>query len=67
MYLICITEVDDPEIFKICLEYWHVFAHELYTSETQLLSGSGMAGGGGGSPAGVGGEMLRVGRSPRQD
>ena len=39
MYLICITEVDDPEIFKICLEYWHVFAHELYTSETQLLHG----------------------------
>ena len=46
MYLICISEVEDPEIFKICLEYWHVFAHDLYTSETQLQSGSlGGAGG----------------------
>lgn len=29
-YLVLISEVDDTEIFKICLEYWNVLAAELY-------------------------------------
>jgi exportin-1 len=29
-YLVLISEVDDVEIFKICLEYWNVLAAELY-------------------------------------
>ena len=29
-YLVLISEVDDVEIFKICLEYWNVLASELY-------------------------------------
>uniref|UniRef100_A0A7S2AWL8 Importin N-terminal domain-containing protein n=1 Tax=Octactis speculum TaxID=3111310 RepID=A0A7S2AWL8_9STRA len=35
LYLIGISEVPDNEVFKICLEYWHVFSSELYASETQ--------------------------------
>ena len=29
-YLVLISEVDDVEIFKICLEYWNILAAELY-------------------------------------
>ena len=29
-YLLLISEVDDVEIFKICLEYWNSLAAELY-------------------------------------
>ena len=29
-YLVLVSEVDDVEIFKICLEYWNVLAAELY-------------------------------------
>lgn len=29
-YLILISEVDDTEIFKICLEYWNALASDLY-------------------------------------
>jgi exportin-1 len=38
MYLLCISELPDPEIFKICLEYWHIFANELYTDDSQIGS-----------------------------
>jgi exportin-1 len=34
-YLVLISEVDDVEIFKICLEYWNALATELYR-ETPL-------------------------------
>jgi exportin-1 len=30
IYLVLISEVDDVEIFKICLEYWNVLAADLY-------------------------------------
>lgn len=56
VYFISISEVDDPEIFKICLEYWHVFANELYMSETQLRSGQ-MSGTNGRGPLMLGGAM----------
>ncbi|CAF0774384.1 unnamed protein product [Brachionus calyciflorus] len=29
-YLVLVSEVDDVEIFKICLEYWNVLAADLY-------------------------------------
>ena len=29
-YLVLISEVDDVEIFKICLEYWNILASDLY-------------------------------------
>lgn len=29
-YLAEITAVDDPEIFKVCLDYWHMLAKNLY-------------------------------------
>ena len=29
-YLVKISEVDETEIFKICLEYWNSLAAELY-------------------------------------
>jgi len=29
-YLVLISEVDDDEIFKICLEYWNILAADLY-------------------------------------
>ncbi|CAF1151407.1 unnamed protein product [Adineta steineri] len=29
-YLVFISEVDDIEIFKICLEYWNILSSELY-------------------------------------
>ncbi len=43
-YLILISEVDETEIFKICLEYWNTLAADLYrenpypsTSPLQLV------------------------------
>ncbi|XP_044732330.1 exportin-1 [Chrysoperla carnea] len=32
-YLVLISEVDDIEIFKICLEYWNALAAELYQED----------------------------------
>ena len=29
-YLVLISEVEEIEIFKICLEYWNILAAELY-------------------------------------
>ena len=34
-YVVMISTVDDEEIFKTCLEFWHHFCKELYTSEAQ--------------------------------
>lgn len=39
-YLVMISEVEDVEIFKICLEYWNSLANDLYGEgpfQTQLL------------------------------
>ena len=43
-YLILISEVEETEIFKICLEYWYTLAAELYrespfTSTSPLIIG----------------------------
>jgi len=34
-YLVRVSEVPDTEIFKICLEYWSIFAKELYDHEIE--------------------------------
>lgn len=33
-YLLQISEVDEVEVFKICLEYWNSFANRLYVAKT---------------------------------
>lgn len=45
-YMLLVSEVEETEIFKICLEYWNFLAAELYrespfsTSTSPLLSGN---------------------------
>ena len=49
-YLVLISEVEETEIFKICLEYWNSLASDLYrenpfpTSASPLLMGTPQAG-----------------------
>jgi len=40
-YLVRISEVPDEEIFKICLDYWHILAQDLYVGETQFRTNQG--------------------------
>ncbi|KAH9815389.1 CRM1 C terminal-domain-containing protein [Melampsora americana] len=66
MYLIKISQVDDRELFKVCLEYWSKLVKELYDEQQSIptdmgpLMGIGLnlggSGGGNGSHFG-GGEM----------
>lgn len=35
-YLVRVSEVDDVEIFRICLEAWHMLAHDLYQTENEF-------------------------------
>lgn len=35
IYLVRVSEVSDTEIFRICLEAWHMLAQNLYKSENQ--------------------------------
>lgn len=37
-YLVAISDLDDPEIFKICLEYWLHLSNELYTLDCAYTS-----------------------------
>ncbi|GMF52277.1 unnamed protein product [Phytophthora fragariaefolia] len=37
-YLVCIAEVDDDSIFKICLDYWHFFTRDLYTVDQNQMN-----------------------------
>lgn len=39
-YLVRISEVPDTEIFRICLEAWHMLAQSLYKSESQIRNTS---------------------------
>jgi exportin-1 len=39
-YMIRISEVDDDEIFKTCLDFWNHFAKELYCADILLKSSS---------------------------
>lgn len=49
MYLVMISEVEDVEIFKICLEYWNSLASDLYQDSVALAPSGGMALWGGGT------------------
>jgi len=35
-YLVRVSEVDEVEIFRICLEAWHMLAHDLYQTENEF-------------------------------
>jgi len=35
-YLVRVSEVDDVEIFRICLEAWHMLSQDLYQTENEL-------------------------------
>lgn len=47
-YLVMISEVEEVEVFKICLEYWNSLVADLYNSES--FGGSNVSGG---SPVGL--------------
>jgi exportin-1 len=73
-YLVLVSTVDDEEVFKTCLEFWHHFCKDLYSSEAQwkgattpfAASGIGAAGTGGigGMSPGLGGGVNSAGASP---
>jgi exportin-1 len=44
-YLIMVSEVDDEEIFKTCLEFWYTFTKELYTTEDARIRSQSAIGG----------------------
>ena len=41
-YLLLISEVDDSEIFKVCLEYWNFLASSLYNESGRAEMSFGM-------------------------
>lgn len=43
LYMIRVSEVNDEEIFKTCLEFWNHFAKELYTADIQWKTSQGSA------------------------
>ena len=42
-YLLNISYTDEPEVFKVCLDYWHVLVCDLYQSDGDGAAGGGMA------------------------
>lgn len=63
-YLLNISYTDEPEVFKVCLDYWHVLVSDLYQCDGDAAGGEGQpamefsfapagvpAGGAGGSAA----------------
>lgn len=48
LYLISVSQVDDEEVFKTCLDYWYVFSKDLYTEESQAAIAPSMVGPGAG-------------------
>jgi exportin-1 len=43
-YLVKISDIDDMEVFKICLDYWQMLAHDLYSQQSQYQTGMGSVG-----------------------
>jgi Chromosome region maintenance or exportin repeat len=37
-YLVGITDNDETEIFKLCLEFWLVFSNQLHASERSFIN-----------------------------
>mmetsp|Transcript_8127 Transcript_8127/g.30464 ORF Transcript_8127/g.30464 Transcript_8127/m.30464 type:complete len:1079 (-) Transcript_8127:1645-4881(-) len=64
-YLLNISYTDEPEVFKVCLDYWHVLVCDLYQSDGDANAGGGgefsfaPAGNGGGGGGGGGGGSTR--------
>lgn len=55
LYLVRLSQIDDREVFKICLEYWNRLVQELYEEMLQYPVAEvspilGLAGGQGGAP-----------------
>lgn len=44
-YLVRVSEVDDVEIFRICLEAWHMLAHDLYQTDIEFRTRPSLPGG----------------------
>lgn len=42
IYLVRVSEVKDTEIFRICLEAWHMLAEDLYKSDHQRTAMTGL-------------------------
>ena len=61
-YLCKISQVDNVEVFKVCLEYWHDLANDLFSDGQGTGYGGGVLGGSGS----VGGLMLGNGRGQRR-
>ena len=43
-YLLNISYTDEPEVFKVCLDYWHALVCDLYQSDGDQAGGPGAAG-----------------------
>ena len=39
-YLLNISYTDEPEVFKVCLDYWHVLVCDLYQSDGDAPGGA---------------------------
>ncbi len=55
-YLVRISKAPDEELFKICLDYFHVLSQELYQVETRARGGGIGVGGQGGTAMGLMGD-----------
>jgi exportin-1 len=42
-YLVAISDVDDSEVFKICLDYWLHLSNDLYTLDCSFLASQSVA------------------------
>jgi exportin-1 len=42
-YLLKLSNLDDPEILKICLEFWQRFSHELFVQHATVSGGAAAA------------------------
>lgn len=66
IYLVRISEVPEEEVFKICLDYWHLLAQDLYMGDVQYRS-SGSTSISTNGPLALGGPAnANVGASPRK-
>mmetsp|Transcript_20337 Transcript_20337/g.44025 ORF Transcript_20337/g.44025 Transcript_20337/m.44025 type:complete len:1080 (+) Transcript_20337:274-3513(+) len=43
-YMVRVSEVKETEVFRICLEAWHMLAEDLYKSDHGAANGSGASG-----------------------
>ena len=64
-YLVRVSEVPDTEIFRICLEAWHMLSHDLYNAEKgRGGAGVGVLNIGGNNRAGAAGHSRQYAYGP---